>query len=70
MNDREEISRRLGAGDSYKAIAGLLGRAVSTISREVNKNGGRDVYRATAAQERAVTVPAARSSACSPAGAR
>lgn len=51
--EREEISRRLCAGDSYNAIAALLGRAVSTISREVNKNGGRDAYRATAAQERA-----------------
>ncbi|MBT2395369.1 IS30 family transposase [Streptomyces sp. ISL-100] len=29
-------------------------RAVSTISREVNNNGGRDVYRAIAAQERAL----------------
>jgi IS30 family transposase len=30
-----------------------VGRAVSTISREVNRNGGREAYRATAAQERA-----------------
>jgi IS30 family transposase len=52
--EREEVSRRLCAGDSYNAIAALLGRAVSTISREVNKNGGRDAYRATAAQERAL----------------
>ncbi|MFF9756758.1 hypothetical protein ACF1FC_28955 [Streptomyces sp. NPDC014344] len=29
-------------------------RAVSTISREVNNNGGRDAYRAIAAQERAL----------------
>ncbi|MGW0760554.1 helix-turn-helix domain-containing protein [Streptomyces sp. NPDC002814] len=47
------LSRGLCAGDSYRAIAGLLGRAVSTISREVN-NGGRDVYRAIAAQEQAL----------------
>lgn len=52
VGEREEISRGLCAGESYRAIAGLLGRAVSTISREVNKNGGRDVYRAIAAQER------------------
>ncbi|MGW2514843.1 helix-turn-helix domain-containing protein [Streptomyces scopuliridis] len=44
------MSRGLCAGDSYRAIAGLPGRAVSTISREVNDNGGRDVYRAIAAQ--------------------
>ncbi|MDX2659057.1 IS30 family transposase [Streptomyces scabiei] len=54
MGEREEISRGLCAGDSYRAIAGLLGRAVSTISREINNNGGRDVYRAIAAQERAL----------------
>lgn len=54
MGERDEISRGLCAGESYRAIAGLLGRAVSTISREVNKNGGRDVYRAIAAQERAL----------------
>ncbi|WUS11417.1 IS30 family transposase [Streptomyces sp. NBC_01260] len=52
--EREEISRRLCAGDSYQSIAGLLGRAVSTVGREVNNNGGRDVYRAVAAQERAL----------------
>ncbi|MGI3197560.1 IS30 family transposase [Streptomyces sp. GLT-R25] len=54
MGEREEISRGLCAGESYRAIAGLLGRAVSTISREVSNNGGRDVYRAIAAQERAL----------------
>ncbi|MFF9352351.1 transposase [Streptomyces sp. NPDC014734] len=54
MREREEISRGLCAGESYRTIAGFLGRAVSTISREVNKNGGRDVYRAIAAQERAL----------------
>ncbi|MEV6712640.1 IS30 family transposase [Lentzea sp. NPDC051208] len=54
MAEREEISRRLCAGDYYNAIAVQLGRAVSTISREVNKNGGRDAYRATVAQERTV----------------
>ena len=54
VGEREEISRGLCAGESYRAIAGLLGRAVSTISREVNKNGGRDVYRAIAAQERSL----------------
>jgi DNA-binding CsgD family transcriptional regulator len=54
LSEREEISRGLCAGHSYRAIAGLLGRAVSTISREVGNNGGRDVYRAIAAQERAL----------------
>ncbi|WP_216825656.1 helix-turn-helix domain-containing protein [Streptomyces sp. P3] len=54
MSEREEISRGLCAGRSCRAIAGLLGRAVSTISREVGNNGGRDVYRAIAGQERAL----------------
>ncbi|MGW1998124.1 transposase [Embleya sp. NPDC001921] len=54
MGAWEEISRGLCAGESYRTIAGLPGRAVSTISREVNNNGGRDVYRAIAVQERAL----------------
>lgn len=54
MAEREEILRGLHAGESYRMIAELLGRAVSTISREVHRNGGRACYRATAAQERAL----------------
>ena len=45
--DREEISRGLVAGRSLRAIAAQLGRAPSTISREVGRNGGADRYRAT-----------------------
>lgn len=52
--EREEISRGLHAAESYRQIAARLGRAVTTISREVDRNGGRSVYRATAAQERAL----------------
>jgi hypothetical protein len=44
--EREEISRGLAAGLSIRVIAGQLGRAASTISREVNGNGGRRRYRA------------------------
>src|SRR3954469_2524793 len=40
--EREEISRGLCAGESYRTLAVRLGRAVSTISREVTRNGGRD----------------------------
>ena len=36
--EREEISRGLARGDSIRAIAGQLGRAPSTISREVTRN--------------------------------
>ena len=46
---REEISRGLSAGDSLRAIARRLGRAPSTVSREVAANGGRTHYRAVTA---------------------
>jgi DNA-binding CsgD family transcriptional regulator len=49
MAEREEISRGVAAGDSCRAIAKLLGRAPSTVSREVASNGGRHHYRAQAA---------------------
>src|SRR6516164_11256686 len=53
LGEREEISRRLPLGDSYAAIARRLGRNRSTVSREVNANGGRARYRAWAGDERA-----------------
>lgn len=52
--EREEISRSLQAGASFRALAARLGRSLSTIFREVNANGGRDKYRAWSADERAV----------------
>ena len=39
--EREEISRGLAAGQSLRSIATGLGRAASTVSREVAANGGR-----------------------------
>jgi transposase, IS30 family len=50
LADREEISRGLAAGESYRAIARGLGRATSTISREVRANHGRHRYRAWRAE--------------------
>ena len=44
--EREEISRGLAAGQSLRALAQQLGRAPSTISREVARHGGRLAYRA------------------------
>ena len=44
--EREEISRGLHAGHSYREIAVVLGRPASTVSREVARNGGRKAYRA------------------------
>lgn len=51
--EREEISRQLCAGGSLRKIARRLKRAPSTISREVERNGGRDAYRAGGADARA-----------------
>jgi IS30 family transposase len=49
--EREEISRGLAAGRSLRAIAAGLGRAPSTVSREVAARGGRNRYRAASADQ-------------------
>lgn len=54
LAEREELSRRLLAGDSFRQMAARLGRATSTISREVALNGNRDGYRAWRAEKTAV----------------
>ena len=51
--DREEILVGLRAGESLNAIGRQLGRSVSTVSREVASNGGRDRYSAWSAHQRA-----------------
>ncbi len=51
--DREEISRGLKARLSFRCIADRIGRAPSTVSREVGVNGGRRRYRAWLADQRA-----------------
>jgi IS30 family transposase len=51
FDEREEISRGLAVGLSFRAIALEMGRAPSTISREVNANGGRGSYRALRADD-------------------
>ena len=56
FSEREEISRGIAAGVSLRCIAHRLGRASSTVSREVATNGGRLRYRAAVAH-RAITTP-------------
>ena len=53
LAEREEISRELVAGHSIRSIARLLRRAPSTISREINRNGGQSGYRANQAEQAA-----------------
>ena len=53
LAEREEISLGVRAGESLTVIAARLGRAVSTVSREIAANGGRDQYRAWRAHARA-----------------
>lgn len=53
LAEREEISRGLSFGLSIRAIARQIKRAASTISREINRNGGHHRYRATAADKAA-----------------
>jgi IS30 family transposase len=49
LEEREEISRGLATGLSIRAIAAALSRSPSTVSREVNANGGARRYRAARA---------------------
>src|SRR5215468_10604045 len=49
LREREEISRGLASGWSIREIAKCLERAVSTVSREVARHGGRPAYRASQA---------------------
>ena len=46
LSEREEVSRSLRAGLSLRSIARQLRRGPSTVSREVQRNGGRRYYRA------------------------
>ncbi len=53
LSEREEISRGLSVKHSLRAIARQLGRAPSTISREVSRNGGSAAYRAAVSDQAA-----------------
>ncbi len=51
LDEREVISRGLASGTSLRAIAQELNRAPSTVSREVERNGGSVNYRAATADQ-------------------
>jgi len=53
LAEREEISRAVVAGHSIRSIATSLGRAPSTISREIERNGGQGCYRASQSEQAA-----------------
>jgi hypothetical protein len=53
LSESEEILRGIAGTRSMRSIARLLGRAPSTVSREIKRNGGYDRYRAAAADENA-----------------
>ena len=53
FGEREEISRGIAVGRSIRQIAQGLGRAPSTVSREIRRNGGSQAYRANRADRRA-----------------
>jgi IS30 family transposase len=53
LPEREEISRAMVSGQSARSIATSLGRAPSTISREIKRNGGQECNRASNADEAA-----------------
>ena len=53
LAEREEISRGIVCDLSVRAIAKQLGRSTSTISREINRNGGLKHYRASQADQAA-----------------
>jgi len=53
LAEREEISRSIVANLSIRMIAAKLGRSPSTVSREINRNGGYAAYRAAQADQNA-----------------
>ena len=53
LGEREDISRGIASGLSTREMAGHLGRAASTVSREITRHGGRAAYRAHDADRQA-----------------
>ena len=53
FSEREEISRGIATAEGVRSLARRLARAPSTISREIQRHGGRTQYRANAADRAA-----------------
>ncbi len=53
LPEREEISRGIAAGLSFRQISIIINKAPSTVSREIKRNGGLKKYRAVEADEKA-----------------
>lgn len=53
LAEREEISRAITTSESIRSVAKSLGRAPSTIRREIHRNGGAECYRAAQAEQAA-----------------
>jgi len=58
--EREEISRGLALKEGFSVIAQRLGRATSTVQREVSRNSGKSGYRAYSAGRRAAGTASSR----------
>lgn len=50
LSEREDIATYLAEGWSVRTMAGFLGRSPSTVSREINRNGGPESYKASIAE--------------------
>ena len=53
LAEREDISRGIATGSSFREIARHLDRAASTVSREIRRHRGRRAYRAHEADDQA-----------------
>ena len=53
LAEREDISRGIASDTSIRQIAAAIGRAPSTVSREIARHGGQEKYRATDADSEA-----------------
>ena len=65
IEEREEISRGVCNEESFQEIGRQLNRPASTISREVERNGGREQYRAALADETGLVSKSTRQSSAS-----